>query len=333
MSLAEYIDELRDPDHQVTSTSLAQLSGLLGEELEELRARWAELPVERRQEIMNRLAELAEDDVETDFYAVFFIAMSDAEAAVRERAVLSLWETDDRTAIPKLAHLLDSDPADEVRAAAAIALGHFSALADARKLVSRDVDRVFQALKSALEDDDEPVAVRRRTLESIAPFRLPEVHTWIQWGYDQAEPLLRQSSVYAMGRNGDPRWLPAVYDEFDSEDPAMRYEAVGAARELGETESLPYLAEMVEDLDTQVSLAALQAIATIGGAQARQMLQGFAASGEDQVQREAAQEALEALITEADDFAMLRVDPESDSIGGAVRDPDDFDDDEDDAYE
>jgi HEAT repeat protein len=310
MGLDAYLAELQDIDHEITAEGLSQLSGLVGAELEELERGWAAIPALRRHEIVTRLVEMADESVELDFYPVLRHALGDEEPMVRERAVAGLWETSDRTAIPLLIERLEHDIEDPVRASAAVALGHFAAQADEGTLVTRDRDRVYKALMSCVEDDDEPLIVRRRALESVASFRVPEVRRWIQWGFDHAEPLIRQSALYAMGRNCNVEWLAIVHGEMDSDDPGMRYEAANAARELAQSESIPYLSDLVNDIDTAVSLAALQAIGAIGGAAARRLLRGYAASPGDQVLREAAEEALGILDADVSDLSLIESAPD-----------------------
>jgi HEAT repeat protein len=327
MSLSDYMAELKDPDHEITSGGLAQLSGLAGAEEKEFQAAWGTIDPERRLDLIGRLVEIADDNAEMEYHAVFCHALSDPESAVRERAIAGLWETDDRRTIPLLVGRLENDPADEVRAAAAQALGHFALLADSGKLVDRDSARVWTALKASVEDDDEPIMVRRRALESIASFRAPQIQGWIQWGFDHPEAALRQSALYAMGRSGDLAWMEIVIGEMESDDPAMRYEAANAAREFGEEDALPALTDLINDIDSQVSLAALHSIAGIGGAKARNLLRGYSASADDPAVQEAAAEALEILDADAADFSMMNLKGEGEpdiDYGGDEDDDDDF---------
>jgi HEAT repeat protein len=323
MPLSDYLEELRGTDTQITAAGLGQLSGLTGENEREFQEGWGTIPMARRVEVIERLSELGEESAEMDFHAVFCHALSDEEPAVREHAVNGLWETDDRRTIPYLVDKLENDGVDEVRAAAASVLGHFASLADEGKLVPRDVDRVWTALLASLEDDDEPLLVRRRALEAIAPFRSDEIRSWIEWGFDHQESMLRQSALYAMGRSGDTAWLEIIIGELESDDPGMRFEAANAAREMGEDEPLPQLTELVEDIDSQVSLAALGAIARIGGAQATRILKGYAA-GDDPTISEAAQEALEILNAEDAGFSMMEMPTENGEEASDQDDGDDF---------
>ena len=117
---------------------------------------------------------------------------------------------------------------------------------------------------------------------------------------------MRQSALFAMGRSGDTAWLEIIIGELESDDPGMRFEAANAAREMGEDEPLPHLAQLVDDIDSQVSLAALGAIARIGGARATRILKGFAA-GDDPTISEAAQEALDILMADDAGFSMMQL--------------------------
>ena len=307
MSLSEYMGELRDPEHEITSAGLAQLNGLVGITEQEFKLGWPTIPPDRRLDIINRLVDLADDSAELDYHAVFCDALNDEEPAVRQRATDGLWETEDRRTIPLLIDRLENDPIDEVRAAAAQALGHFAVLADRGKLVERDSKRLWEALKASVDDEDEPITVRRRSLESVASFRAPQVRSWIQWGFDHPESMLRQSAIYAMGRSGDLAWMEIVTGEMESDDPAMRYEAANAAREFGEEIALPALTDLINDIDAQVSLSALHAIAGIGGAKAQNLLRSYAAEADDSAVREVAAEALAILQADAADFSMMKL--------------------------
>lgn len=317
MSLSDYLKELSGLDYDLTSAGLEQLSGLAGE-LEEIFSRdWESIPATRRAEIIARLVEIAEDNAELDYHSVLCHALNDSEPLVREHAASGLWETEDRRTIPLLIDRLENDSVDEVRAAAAQALGHFAVLADNGKLVPRDATRLWESLKASVDDEDEPLMVRRRSLEAVAAFRAPEVRPWIQWAFDHPESMLRQSALFAMGRSADLAWMEIVIGEMESDDPGIRFEAANAAREFGEEDALPALADLVHDIDAQVSLSALHAIAGIGGAKARGLLRSYSSSADDPAVQEAAEEALGILEADAADFSMMQLtgEPSDDDDG------------------
>jgi HEAT repeat protein len=300
---------LGDPAHELRSTDLMELSGLMDEDLRLFSRTWPGVPAPRRQEVLARLNELAEDNVEMDFFAIYRHALTDPDAGVRQRAVAGLWESDDRTLIAPLLTRLREDAEPGVRAAAALVLGHFALLAQAGKLIPRDGQRIYEGLLGTLQAQDEPVAVRRRALEAVSVFAGEDVRRWVRWGYESDQPFLRQSAVHAMGRSCDAVWLPTLLMEMDSPDPAMRFEAASAAREMGEEDALERLVELAQDdLDTQVRLAAVEAIGAIGGSRAVRALKRFMAS-DDEALAEAATEAMSISDLDAGDFSLMRMDP------------------------
>ena len=304
MTLGDVIPRLLDAGSELKPSLLERLSGLTPDEQRELLEAWSGIPTPRRLMIVRAVTGMADDNIEMEFTGLLCAALADNDAPVRASAAAGLWETGDRTVIAPLAVMLESDDSHEARAAAAAALGHFAELAETGKLIERDAAAVRSALLGALEDEDEETTVRRRALEAVAPMRHPDVPGWIRWAYQDGEPLLRQSAVYAMGRTCDPAWLPVVVAELGSSVPAMRFEAANAARELADPKTLPYLHDLTSDDDPQVALAAVQAIGGTGGTAARKLLRHYAEQA-DPALSEAAQEALRALEADEGDFSML----------------------------
>lgn len=299
MELERLLAELEDEEKPLRHSSLVHFSGLTPEELEVFRRGWSRLSPRRRRQVVSEMMSLAEDNVELDFNSVFRLCLRDPDEEVREKAVLGLWECEERSLIPSLISLLREDPSTRVRAAAAQGLGKFASLAEEGKLLPRDATRVKEALLEVVRNPREPLEVRRRALEAVAPFNLPEVDQIIQEAYHSREPLLRQSGLYAMGRTGNPRWLPTILMELQSPDPAMRYEAAFACGALGEESVVPRLLPLLRDGDLQVRLAAIEALGAIGGPVAKRALLQCLRSPDEAV-REAAQAALQEVEFQED---------------------------------
>ena len=297
MTLENVLTELADLDKQVKAASLLQLSGLLPEDQESLQSQWDAIAPERREEILIRAVEMAEENVEVDFQLLFSYALNDTLPRVREKAVHGLWESDDRKNIALLADSLANDSDAGVRVASAMALARFATLGQEGKLVARDRERVHETLMDALEDPNEDLEVRRRALESVAVSPEGNIREWIQWAYASDEQGLKCSAVFAMGRTVDASWLQTILEEMDSQDAAMRYEAANASGELGEEDAVPHLAELLGDSDSQVQAAAIHALTSIGGISAKKILRGCAKSSDDSL-REMAEEALEMMDME-----------------------------------
>jgi HEAT repeat protein len=132
----------------------------------------------------------------------------------------------------------------------------------------------------------------------------------IQRAYDDVEPKMRVSAVFAMGRSADEKWGDKVLAELDQDDAEMRYEAARACGELHLIEAILSLSRMVVDPDLEVRLAAIGALGRIGGAEARRVLQICSEEG-DEALRDAAEEALDELdfMQESLDFPLYEFDP------------------------
>jgi HEAT repeat protein len=290
-TLTEIMAHLEDNSHALSNAELGELSDLSADEIKQFEAAWAQMDTERRRQILSRLAELTEDNVELNFDRIYRSAIYDTDDRVRREAVEGLWENCEPSLVRPLLRLVQQDPAAEVRSAAATALGRFALLAEHQKISNDNRARISQSLLAVIHNHAELVDVRRRALEAIAPFSLPEVTQVIWEAYRREEHGLRISSVYAMGRNCDLLWMPTVLKEMDNDDPEMRYEAATAAGELGEAEAVPRLIEMTRDADMEVKLAAIRALGKIGGQEAKQRLRTLL-TGKSQAVREAAEHAV-----------------------------------------
>jgi len=246
-----------------------------------------------------RLVELAIENFELNFDGIFKGCLRDPDAEVRSQAIEGLWENEEPSLIEPLIQLLEQDSSEKVQATAATALSRFALLAEYQKLDSSHTARLSQSLLSVVHDKGRPLEVRRRALEAAAPLNIPQVKEAIRECYDSHNPGLKVSSLYAMGRNCDPAWLPILLKELSNPDPEIRYEAAGACGELEEAEAVPYVAQLIHDPDIEVQLAAIQTLGKIGGAQAKACLRECL-DNPSQAIREAADQALRELVAGED---------------------------------
>ncbi len=294
MTLEYVIAELSDPNGQVRHTDLVQLSGLSRVEVMDVISSWANINPERRRELLDKMAELVGDNIELDFTALFRVCLRDSDAAVRASAARGLWDSDDRIVIRPLVELLGKDPSTEVRAAAATTLGKFAEMAEEGKLIRRDGQRISDALMAVIENPHEESETRRRAIEAVAPISSERVHETILQSYDDDNPKMKQSAIYAMGRSSDSRWLSTVLRETAHQDAAIRYEAAIACGYLGDDETVPHLINMLNDPDSQVQLGAVRSLGNIGGELAKRALTQAMKRG-DHAMEEAAEQALASI--------------------------------------
>lgn len=288
---------LGDLEKPLQSRVLLDLSRLSPDEVRLLERAWSSIPPGRWSEILERLNELAEDDVELDFEDVFRLGLKDLAPEVRIKAIKGLWECEDRSLIEPLVALLRGDGSEAVRAAAATALGHFVLQAEFDKLRPKDASRVEEALVEVLRDRGEGQEVRRRALEALGPLSEEWVKDLIREAYNSDNLKMRVSALHAMGLNCDPIWLPALLREVCNPEPEMRYEAATACGELEEEEAVPYLLPLLRDPDEEVRLSAIEALGHIGGGLAKEKLQECLQDPQEHI-REAAMAALDELCIE-----------------------------------
>ena len=299
MTLEQCLNTIVDGEQPLRSADLMTLSGMTTEELEPLRLAWEELESDRRQQVLQRLIDIAEDNLDADFNSLFRLCLKDEDSEVRAKAIEGLWECDDRVLVVPLARLLTSDPSDKVRAAAAMALSKFSVLAQRGKILSKDGERIMESLTLAVGNPRETPEVRRRAVEAVAPFDTPEVHQIIREAYKSDQFEMKCSAVYAMGKSCNPQWLATILHELQNPHPAMRYEASNACGEMGEEDAVPHLIQLFKDDDQQAQTSAIAAVGAIGGSLAKKALLSCLKSSDDLVV-EAAEEALEVLGETAD---------------------------------
>jgi HEAT repeat protein len=298
LSLDTLLTELNDPASPVHATDLTSLSRLHGVERERFLDAWRTMSVQRRRDIIDRLADLVEDNVELDFDQVFLIGLVDDDVQVRAESAKGLWEYEGDDLVGVLLRLL-GDPEAIVRAEAALGIGRFLLRAELEDRDDALTAQAETALRDVALDEDELVEVRGRAIEAIGARSKEWVHDLIDDAYASGDRRLQISAVHAMGRSADPDWLPTIIDEMHSDDSEMRFEAAMAAGAIGDEEAIPDLSELTGEDDPEVQEAAIGALGQIGGPAARAVLQSVASESSDQRVLEAVSDALsEAEFTE-----------------------------------
>ena len=272
MSLESFLESLADTSTEVPASDFIELSDMLPEELGMFARVWFGVDVERQRRMISTMVELAEGNPELDFGAIFKMCLKHEDEVVLETAMEGLWEQEDRSIIPSLLQTLRSDKSPRVRSAAAAALGKFSLLVQEGKLLPKDRESIHNSLMDTLNDSDQPLDVRRRSLEAVAPFNTGAIRKMVSWAYESEDLALKSSSIFAMGRTGESTWLPLLIKELQSPEPSIRYETANACGELGEEDAVPHLVSLLQDDDLQVQLAGINALAKIGSSLAKKVL-------------------------------------------------------------
>lgn len=295
---------LADVNAPLTTGDLYALSDLSRNNRDLFVQRWPSIALERRRQIVRLLAEAAERNYELDYRVLLRATMQDEDAEVRALSIEGLWEDEDFTLVQPLASAMLHDPAEMVRAAAAISLARFVLMAEMGDLDERYARIAREALWQVVRSPNETLEVRRRAIESIAYLCEEGVREVIAEAYAHTSEQMRLSAVFAMGRTADPYWTEIILNELDSESPAMRYEAARAAGELQAKAAVTVLIRLIEDPDPEVREAAIWALGQIGGNRAQRALERCC-QGADEALREAAEEALAELTLGSEPFDLL----------------------------
>jgi HEAT repeat protein len=306
ISIEETIADIADSNKPLRSSRLVDLSDLNPEELQLFNRIWEGIKPKRRQQIIYRLVEIAEDNLELNFDGIFKYRLKDRDEEVRSKAIEGLWENEEVYFIEPLINLMEQDNSIKVQQAAATALGKFAMLAEHQKLAPDCTSRLSQALLATINDKNKPIEVRRRALEAVAPLSLPQVSQVITEAYQSGQPKLKVSAIYAMGKNCDPTWLQILLNELSSASAEIRYEAAGACGELGEEAVTPYLTKLIDDTNTDVQLAAIQALGKIGSSEAKEQLE-LCLSHQSEAVQQAAEQALCELESMAEPLSTPRL--------------------------
>ena len=291
MTLETYLRELVDPARPLGVARLINLSSLAPDEVSAFEDAWRAADVRRRRQIVHELIELAEDNVELNFDAVFRVSLSDPDIEVRHSGIRGLWEYEGRDLIPTLVALLLTDVDQGVRAEAALALGRYALKAEFGEVRTSDASAVDEALRRAFADPEQPTEVRARAVEAVGVRSQPWVIQIIEDAYRSGQHRLQVSALHAMGRNCDVRWLATLVQELKSEDAEIRYEAATACGSLGDESAVPHLLPLLEDDDAEVQEVAIQALGQIGGREAKRFLEDRLDHSDERV-RDAALAAL-----------------------------------------
>jgi HEAT repeat protein len=265
---------------------------------------WPSIPVQRRRDILQELLEITEINFEVDFDPVFLLGLGDLDAEVRAKSVKCLWEHEKPSLIRPMIHLLKTDDAVIVRAAAASALGKFIYLRELEETDPNEATLAEEALLQTIYRGDEDPEVRRRAIEAVAFSSDKRIPPIIESAYYSDNEKMQVSAIFSMGRNADARWLPQVISELDNPNTEIRFEACRSCGELEARDAVEKLVVLLdEDPDIEVQEMVVWALGKIGGQTAREVLEACL-EHENEVLAVAAEEALEE-INLFDDSLML----------------------------
>lgn len=299
-------------DKEVHTGSLYILSNMNKEMLNSFKVIWPTITPQRRRDVMQELVEISEANFEVNFDPIFLLGLADEDAEVRAAAINGLWEDENPALIGPFIHLLRTDEAAVVRAAAATGLGRFVYLGEIEKIHQEQSTLAEDALLETIRLGGEDLDVRRRAIESIAYSSRSGVAQIIENAYYDENEKMQVSAIFAMGRSADSHWRSQVIAELENYNSEIRFEAARACGELEAGEAVGQLVQLIdEDPDLQVQEMAIWALGRIGGREAREALE-ICVESQNEALAQAAEEALDEINLFSDSLALFDFDEDDD---------------------
>ena len=288
-------------DEPLSKELLSALSHLERGELEAFDKAWRTLQTTRRTELLAQLAESERATLRHDFNAIYSLALTDPDPAVRRTAVESIVEDQGAGLLDRLISLSREDPDSAVRQTAVTCLAPFALRIELGEVPQDKRPALEACLLDAVRTTEADLALRREALASLGYLDSDVVSEEIRKAF--ANPELRLWAVRAMGRTANPGWIPLLRQESRSKNAEQRREVAVAAGEMADMRATKFVVDMLDDPVLDVRLAAITALGEIGGDEARDGLI-YALEDKREAVRTAAQEALANLDTYEDPLAL-----------------------------
>lgn len=297
-----------------------------------------------KEERIARLRMIVESpDYMSDDSGVLREHLDDPEPEVRKLALEGLWDCPEPEFVPLLIATAQDDPDLGVRCRAIVTLGRYvyegemaaydldfgelDEFARSGELPQDHWERVKTFLIDTYRDESKSLDERRFAVEALSFCADDEILEIIQEAYDHAESTMKLSAIFAMGRNGNPRWANTILKELYNPDRELQLEAIRAAGEAGLTEAGKDLWRLTYADDQEIQLEAIWSLGQSGWEGAFERLDELSIDSPDPEIRETAEAALEewyihsgALSEEMFDDNGFDVDDEMDSFMGEEED-------------
>ena len=260
---------------------------------------WPQIPVWRRQALLEDLEQLADDNYLLSYEQICRIAIDDDDPRVRFLAIRPLVIYEPTDLITKILGILETDSDENVRAVCASTLGKFVYLGEIEDIPAKTKDKIVDCLLRVTQGQDVR-EVRRRALEALGYTNRPEIPDLIKKAIVSEETDWLVSALFAIGRTYDSRWSPNVIQMLRHQSPAIRFEAARSAGELEIKDAVRDLMELLDDTDEDTRLAATWSLSQIGGEGVKKTLEKQLKAANSHEEAKIAQDALDNLLFNED---------------------------------
>ena len=302
--------ELADEAQPFSPIHLRTFSDMNSASMQILKQSWEKVPVSRKISLLEDLEELMEADTLVCCDGLAEFAMQDDHPGVRAQAIQLLWECEHPHLIKSFLSVLDNDQTEEVRAAAAAALGKFVLLGELEEISREKTDPVVVKLLEIVRLQPAGL-IQRKALESLGYSSDAGIPQLIKQAIQRDDPLWTASALFAMGRSLDERWEDTVMDHLKHNDLGVQIEAVRASGELELTAAVDVLIELLDedDLDVELLYQIYWSLSKIGGKGVRERLERELHEAIDEDQMDVLDMALENLefTEDAEDFDLFDI--------------------------
>ncbi len=271
-------------------------------DLEAVEKVWPQVSVKRKINLLQDLESLMEADtlVSCDDFARF--ALQDENPNVRAQSISLLWECEDTRLIAIFGDLLAHDANENVRAAAADALGKFILLGELEEIPARSFRRAFDILVRSFSSELFE-GVQQQIVRSLSYSSDEKIFPLIQEAYSRPSKSWRIAALESMGRSADDRWKEIILEMMRSTDEDYQYEAVRAAGEIELKAAKSTLLDMLldENQNSDLRYQIIWALSKIGGRDVREKMRGMLENTEDEEEIDVLEMALDNLELSEDD--------------------------------
>lgn len=236
------------------------------------------------EEILKFLEDLVEDfgDDHTDEFLLYVAHESER---VRAAAIRALWEGELDRVWPVIRTAAETDSSEEVRSTAVSVMGRYiyeELLQSEGELEGEELEATPEVIREVhawlvnrLHSSDSSSLEQRRALEALSFCPGEAEHALMRSWSQHADPDLRMTAIFAMGRSAEPSFAEAILKAYEDPEDRVRREAIRAIGEAGLQEGISILEQALNGSDRDYKLEAISALGELGGQRAMELVNPF----------------------------------------------------------